>query len=406
MSDPQTSASPDVADELEGAAEAAAPETVLDEAVEDEAASQDDSATDAVEDASETAEEPAVEETSEEAAEQADEVAADASEEAEQAKEAADQAKEVAVDKAVAVQPVAKSQPKMAIGMGDLLIVGILSLIMGGLLAFAVTALAPASGAGEGSDLSGGVAATVNGVSIGENEVTSYMANLRKQQQLESDDAWGEWLVSAGYTPESARAAVIDGLVGEELVKEAVAEQEITVSDDEVDNYIAQMAEQVGGQEKLQELLSEQGVEFESYRNDVKLGLSQQLLAEKVAGDVEVTDDEVLEMLKMYGAAEEDAKSLDGIDESMVQSFREQLKSQKINEVYSAWMTERQNAAEIKIEDMPEGLPYAIDLTKYEEAAAAAAKEAAAGGDTAEAEEAEVVVEDAASSESAASSQE
>ena len=299
-----------------------------------------------------------------------------------------------------------ESAPKPAANIGDLIAVGIISLLMGALMVYIMAVAMPSGGADKASDLSGGVAATVNGVAIGENEVSEYIVTLRKQQGIEDESAWGSWLVANGLTPETLRSALLEQFVNQELVKLAIKEQGITVPSEDVDEYVNQIVEQQGGEEAFAKVLEQQNATMETVRESVELGLAEQKLAEQIAGNVEVTDDEVLEMLKMYGAADENAKSLEDIDEEMVQSFRDQIKSQKIGQPYQQWIAERRDKAEVKIENMPKGLPYDVDLAPYEEAAKAEAAAAAQDGamsDDAEAvetEEIEVEADEGASAES------
>ena len=299
-----------------------------------------------------------------------------------------------------------ESAPKPAANIGDLIAVGIISLLMGALMVYIMAVAMPSGGADKASDLSGGVAATVNGVAIGENEVSEYIVTLRKQQGIEDESAWGSWLVANGLTPETLRSALLEQFVNQELVKQAIKEQGITVPSEDVDEYVNQIVEQQGGEEAFAKVLEQQNATMETVRESVELGLAEQKLAEQIAGNVEVTDDEVLEMLKMYGAADENAKSLEDIDEEMVQSFRDQIKSQKIGQPYQQWIAERRDKAEVKIENMPKGLPYDVDLAPYEEAAKAEAAAAAQDGamsDDAEAvetEEIEVEADEGASAES------
>lgn len=317
-------------------------------------------------------------------ADAAEAAAAEQAEDAEEADVAAGQ-QEQSADEAEKPEPpvvddAPKSTPKPAANIGDLVAVGILSLIMGAIMVYIMMAAAPAGG---------GIAATVNGTTISEDQITEYVAQLRKQQGVEEESAWGEFLVSSQLTPKTLRSGVIDQFVNQELVKQAIKEQNVTVPAEDIDAYIAQITEQQGGEEALNEALQQQGVTMEQLREDVELGLAQQKFAEQIAGDVEVADDEILDLLKMYGAADADAESLDDIDEGMVESFREQVKSQKVGQAYSEWMNEYRSKAEIKIEDMPKDLPYDIDLAPYEEAAKAAAAEASQDGsmDDAEVEE-------------------
>ena len=324
----------------------------------------------------------------EEAQEAIEAAAAEQAEDAEEADVAAGQQEQPADEAEKPEPPVVgdtpKSTPKPAVNIGDLVAVGILSLIMGAIMVYIMMVAAPAGG---------GIAATVNGTTISEDQITEYVAQLRKQQGVEEESAWGEFLVTSQLTPKTLRSGLIDQFVNQELVKQAIKEQNVTVPAEDVDAYIAQITEQQGGEEALNEALQQQGVTMEQLREDVELGLAQQKFAEQIAGDVEAADDEILDLLKMYGAADADAESLDDIDEGMVESFREQVKSQKVGQAYSEWMNEYRSKAEIKIEDMPKDLPYDIDLAPYEEAAKAAAAEAAQDGsmDDAEGSEAEAI---------------
>lgn len=58
--------------------------------------------------------------------------------------------------------------------------------------------------------------------------------------------------------------------------------------------------------------------------------------------------------------------SIDQIPSEWADSVRESLKSQAQTTAYQAWLTEAQENADIVINDMPEGLPYYVDMAKYQ----------------------------------------
>ena len=60
-------------------------------------------------------------------------------------------------------------------------------------------------------ELTGGVAATVNGVNIKEDTVTNQIMSLRTGS-YDKDADWAAYLASQGLTPESYRENVIDGI--------------------------------------------------------------------------------------------------------------------------------------------------------------------------------------------------
>ncbi|MEE8722727.1 MAG: peptidylprolyl isomerase, partial [Eggerthellaceae bacterium] len=70
--------------------------------------------------------------------------------------------------------------------------------------AFGVTACSSSQ-----SSSTGGVAATVNGVEIPEDEVTNMIESIRSQAGLTDADKWGQWLANNNMTPESVRSEMI-----------------------------------------------------------------------------------------------------------------------------------------------------------------------------------------------------
>ena len=249
-------------------------------------------------------------------------------------------------------------------GVVDFVIVTIFSLLLGLLLCLP-TFLGSSESSVTGYDLSGGVAASVNGVEIGENDLTAYVTSFRTAQGLEDDAAWGQWMVDNGYTPEMLRADTIEYFESRELLAQAVKEQGIEVSDADVDAQLASVAEQIGGEDVLKEGLEAQGITLESYRESIASSLQQEALIDKVTADDEsLSDEAVLEAMKMFFPDEvpENVSSLDELDPSMVDSIRMWLKQQ----AFSGWLDQRRSEADITVNDMPEGLPYAVDITGLE----------------------------------------
>ena len=280
---------------------------------------------------------------------------------------AGDSAGDAASPVALPEEPEPKRESR---GIGDYIVVGIFALILGILLVLP-TALGAVGGESSSSATSSsGVAATVNGVAISEDEITKYVMDFRTAQGLSDDDSWGNWMVSYGYDPETLRSDTVEYFINRQLVKQAIAEEGIEVAESEIDDYIASITEQVGGQSAFEEALEMEGLTLDAYREEVLFSLQQQALAKKVASDgAEVDDDQVLELVKMYfpDEVDEDADSLEGVDEDTVEQIRSMLESSVLQQAYNTWMDEYRGKATIVIVDMPEALPYAIDLSPYQE---------------------------------------
>ena len=72
----------------------------------------------------------------------------------------------------------------------------------------------------------------------------------------------------------------------------------------------------------------------------------------------------IIKCTDVYKAPEE-VTSLDQIPEEWISVIASSLKSTKQQEAYKKWLDETTEAADIKINDMPQGLPYDVDMSKY-----------------------------------------
>ncbi|MGI6045370.1 MAG: peptidylprolyl isomerase [Eggerthellaceae bacterium] len=311
----------------------------------------------------------------------------------------------------------------------------------------------------------GSVAATVNGNNIYEDQVTDAIASLRDKAQLTDDDAWGQYLAQMGMTPEDIRSQEIDLLVQDELTREGAAEKGITVDSSEVDESVNKVRDQYNTEDEYKNALEQSGFTEESYRKDVETKLLKQKLAENLAGDVEPSEDEMVEVLNTYRDTFDGAKrsshilfnandedkaeqvlsdinqgkisfedaakkystdsataenggdvgwdklssfveeytdalsklskgevsglvnssygihiikctdeynapetytSTDGVPSEILDAVKQVLTAQKQSEAFQSWYDDYKKNADIQINDMPDGLPYAVDMSKYQ----------------------------------------
>ena len=314
-----------------------------------------------------------------------------------------------------------------------------------------------------GSKGVGGVAATVNGAEIQEEEVTASVESIRSQMSLTDEDAWGEWMVKYDYTPEKVREEVIDSLVTKQLIIQGAEEKGVTVSDDEVQSYVDQMKQNYASDDKWNEALQAVGMTEDEYKSNIKTSLLQQGLMKSFEGD-DPSDEDVLsyaqtyissfdgakrsshilfdaddtetaqsvldqinagtldfaEAAKTYSkdssaqnggdvgwdklnsfvseytagladlskgqvsglvtssygihiikctdefAAPDELTSLDQLPSEFVEQFRSSLKSSNQSKAYQQWLSDAKDNADIEIKDMPSGLPYDLDMSKYQ----------------------------------------
>lgn len=157
-------------------------------------------------------------------------------------------------------------------------------------------------GCGRSVHYTGGVAATVNGVEIAEDDVTKYIEDYRESSELTKKDDWGEFMHNYGLSPESLRENIIDMYVEKEVVRQGAASEGIEVTDEDVDAAVQQMRDHFDSDKSFEEALSAQGYTVESYREAVQDGLLEQRLMEIIAPEDEISDDEILDVMADYAA--------------------------------------------------------------------------------------------------------
>ena len=313
-----------------------------------------------------------------------------------------------------------------------------------------------------GSKGVGGVAATVNGAEIQEEEVTASVESIRSQMSLTDEDAWGEWMVKNNYTPEKIREQIIDDLAFNQLIIQGADEKGIEVSDAEVQSYVDDTKQKYPSEDKWQDALKDVNMTEDDYRAKLRVGLLSQALLKTFGSDP--SDEDVLSYAQTYISSFDGAKrsshilfdaddaetaqsvldqinagtldfaeaaktyskdnsgqnggdvgwdklnhfvseytagladlskgqvsglvtssfgihiikctdefhapdeltSLDQLPSEFVEQFRSLLKSSNQSKAYQQWLSDAKENADIEIKDMPSGLPYDLDMSKYQ----------------------------------------
>ena len=184
--------------------------------------------------------------------------------------------------------------------------------------------------------LTGGTAATVNGTEIPEDDVTLEVQAIRERMGLTDEQAWGEWMAQNGFTPETVREQVIDGLVNEELIRQITKEQEITVDAAEIDGYVDSMRSRYESDEQWQDALEQAGLTEEEYRENIELSLLSNRLMETVATDDEPAAEDMLTYAQMFASSYNGAKRsshilFDSGDEATAQEVLEKINAGQLD---------------------------------------------------------------------------
>lgn len=199
-----------------------------------------------------------------------------------------------------------------------------------GALAFGMVGCSSDNSESTVEGLTGGVAATVNGVEIQEDTVTTYIQNFRESSSLTDEESWGNWMAEQSMDPSTVRQQVIDYYVGQELIRQAADENGVSVEDSEVDEVVNNMKANYDSDEAWNEALAQAGTDEATYRESVQIGLLEQKLSETVATAEEPTEEEMLEYAQMYATAYDGAKKSSHIlfnadDQETAQSVLDQI---------------------------------------------------------------------------------
>ena len=348
--------------------------------------------------------------------------------------------------------------------------------------------------------LTGGVAATVNGKEIMEDEITTYIQNWRETNSMTDEESWANYLISIEENPAQLRELIIDGHISEILTEQAAGEMGIEVTDTDIDEAVGEMRAHYDSDEAWQEALVQAGTTEEEYRESIRKSMLDMRVQEKVAEDAgPVSDEEMLESLNMYAeftngmkrsshilfnledketaesvlkqlqdgslkfedaakeysvdssgatggdvgwdkisgfvteyqealdglekdqmsglvesqygyhiilctdiynAPEDGIKSVDEAPEALTEMVKSQLESSAQTTAVSDWYTKYKEEADVVVNEMPENVPYNVDLSKYETASSGEAEEgeiAETGEDAAASIDAEASADAAAS---------
>lgn len=197
--------------------------------------------------------------------------------------------------------------------------------------------------------LTGGVAATVNGVNITEDTITKQIMSTRSALGYDSDEDWAQYLVDNGITPEEYRENVIDSYARQYLLSQAISDYNVTVSDEEVNEAWNEAAASYDSEDAFIDQLSVMGYTEDTYKESLRSSLQQEKLREEVAGVDDPTDDEIIayanEHLDEYNDARRSSHILFKVASDADDATKEEVRAEAQS------VLDKINAGEISFED-------------------------------------------------------
>lgn len=257
------------------------------------------------------------------------------------------------------------------------------------------------------------------GITIDSSKVDEQLNEMKAN--YDGDDAWNEALNSAGLTEDQYRETIEEGLRDEALM-EAVAGDKATADDDAVLEMLNTYYTMFDGakrsshilfssddQEKAQQVLDqindgtldfaeaakEYSTDAASAENGGDVGwdalnsfvdsytTALDGLSKGEVSDL-VTSDYGIHIIMCTDEFNTDGKatSLDDYPDEFVDYISNIVKSQNESDAYTTWFEDYKNQADVQTNDMPENVPYNLDMTAYENDDATSTSDPAAEGDS------------------------
>ena len=248
------------------------------------------------------------------------------------------------------------------------------------------------------------------GITVDSTEVDGYVDQMK--QNYDTDEKWQEALTQAGMTEDEYRSEIELQLKNRGLIESFASDED--PSEEDMLQYAQMYATTYDGAKRSSHILFDSGDEATAQEVLDKLNAGELDFAEAAkeyskdgsasdGGDVgwDKTSSFVEEyqtaldglekdqmsglVTSTYGihiikctdvfTAPEEVTSLDQIPSDWVDSIKSSLKSQKQSEAYQQWLEEYKESSDVVINPMPEGLPYAVDMSKYQTSDDAAAED-------------------------------
>ncbi|WYP24845.1 SurA N-terminal domain-containing protein [Alkalihalobacillus sp. FSL W8-0930] len=190
------------------------------------------------------------------------------------------------------------------------------------------------------------VVATINGVDLLKDDfVVEY--NQAKEEQLMMG---GQVDPSSTEVDDQLKDQSVNFLVDSELLMQASNEEDVEVTDEEVNAQLDQFKAmyQVESDEELEELFGDNNVTIDEFRENIREGMKPQKYIEQKAQIEDPTDEEIQSTYDEIIAAadgEEEPPALEDVEDTIA----EQLKAQKTSEAASDILEELREQGDVEI---------------------------------------------------------
>lgn len=246
-------------------------------------------------------------------------------------------------------------------------------------------------------------AADEYGVNVSDDDVDQSVQKMR--DNYDSDDAWNQALAQAGYTEDTYRQTVKSGLQQQGLMDQVNSGVQDPF-DDDVLKVAKQYAKSFDGAKRSSHILfsSDDNDQAQQVLDQINNGqISFEDAAKQYSTDTQTADNggdvgwdklnqfnsdytsqlsnldkgqvsglfndqygiEIVKCTDVWNAPDS-LDSLDQMPTDLVNYMRQMIKTQNQQQAFSSWFASYKDKADIQENDMPDGLPYYVDMSKYQ----------------------------------------
>ncbi len=205
------------------------------------------------------------------------------------------------------------------------------------LLGIAAAGLA-ASACG-GSDVPSDSVATVGDIAVAKADYEALLKQAQTQMK-----AQGMALPDKGSdTYDHFAGQIVNYLVQEQVVEQSAKKLGVSMTDEEVDQQVAQLEQAYGGEKKVLEMLKEQGMTMELLKRSIRSQTLADRAAEVVTKDAAVTDAAIEAYWNAHEAELSKVKKTATLAKAK-KTIKQTLLSARKLELWNAWVAERSKA--------------------------------------------------------------
>jgi hypothetical protein len=222
-----------------------------------------------------------------------------------------------------------------------------------------------ATGCGSSSVPSDAVA-TVGGASVTKADFQQLLTQAQAQMK-----ASGMTMPAKGSaTYDHYVAQIVDYLIQEKVVAQSAKQLEVSVTDKEVNDQIAQIEKAYGGEKKVLSLLKQQGMTMELLKRSIRNQSLAQRAAAVVTKKATVSDAQIQAYWKVHKAQYLKKKKTDTLAKAKA-TIKQTLLSANQQQLWNAWLSAREKAL---------GVAYAAGYDPAQLTASPSASATSSGG--------------------------